>query len=58
MEKELDKKPLVELITEMSKLDKEIDILMLKYEKLRLEVVKRYPFVENDEVFKQKNKII
>jgi hypothetical protein len=47
-----------EIIKEMSKLDQEIDLLMLKYEKLRLEIIKRYPGLENSEEFKQKNKTI
>ena len=55
---DITKKPLVEIITEMSKLDKEIDLKLLQYEKLRLEVVRRFPFVEQDKAFKPKQKKI
>ncbi len=45
-----------EIMEEMTRLDKEIDILMLKYEKLRLEMIRRFPPLENSEEFKPKTK--
>ena len=51
---DLTKKPLVNIIEDMTKLDNEIDLLMLKYDKLRLEVIRRFPQVENEDAFKQK----
>lgn len=48
----------VDLINEMSRLDQQIDLLLLKYERVRLELIKRFPSVENDEEFKKKEKKI
>ena len=53
---DITKKPLVEIITEMTRLEQEIGLKLLQYEKLRLEVIKRYPIVENNEAFKPKQK--
>lgn len=53
---ELDKVSLVDIIKEMTKLDQEIDLKLLRYEKLRLEVIRRFPFVENSDEFKPKIK--
>ena len=65
MEEDITKKPLVEIITEMTRLEqeiglkqikneKELALMELRYERLRLEVVRRYPIVENEEEFKKK----
>lgn len=54
MEDDIQKTPLVDLITEISRLDQQIDLLILKYEKLRLEVVRRYPMVDNTDGFVKK----
>ena len=43
-----------ELIKELSRMEREIDMLCLEYEKVRLEMVSRYPQVANDEVFEPK----
>ena len=51
------KTPLVELITQMEYLEREIDIKLLMYEEMRKEVVKRYPPLEKEEPFKQKQLI-
>lgn len=48
------KTPLVELITQMEYLEREIDIKLLMYEEMRKEVVKRFPPLEEEEVFKEK----
>ena len=67
MQEDISKKPLVEIFKEMSfleqemgmkqlKHEKEMEKLSLYYERLRLEVVRRFPFVENDEAFKKKEK--
>lgn len=65
MEEDITKKPLVEIITEMTRLEqeiglkkikneKELALMELKYERLRLEVVRRFPIVEKEEEFKKK----
>ncbi len=51
---ELEKTPTNELIKEITLLEQKIDLLLLKYEKLRLELIKRYPTLENTEEFKPK----
>lgn len=48
------KTPLVELITQMEYLEREIDIKLLMYEEMRKEVIKRFPPLEDEEVFKEK----
>lgn len=64
---DISKKPLVDIFSEMSfleqeiglkqiKHDKEMEKLILKFERLRLEVIKRYPMLEQEEVFREKNK--
>ena len=53
---DLKKKPLNEIIPEMTRLEQEIDLMVLRYEKLRLEVIRRFPHLENEAVFKQKVK--
>lgn len=69
MEEDITKKPLVEIITEMTRLEqeiglkqikneKELALMELKYERLRLEVVRRFPQLENSEEFKPKQKTI
>jgi len=67
MNEDLTKRPLVEIITELSFLDQEIGMkdvkhkhemnnLIQRYEILRQEVIRRFPFLENDEAFKKKEK--
>ena len=53
---DLEKTPLVELVTEISRLEQQIDLLTLKYEKLRLEINRRYPIIEEQEVFVKKKR--
>ena len=65
MEEDITKKPLVEIITEMTRLEqeiglkqikneKELALMELRYERLRLEVVRRFPIIEQNEEFKKK----
>ena len=54
--KDITKTPLVEIMKEMTRLDNEISLLMLKHEKLRLEVIRRFPNLEINEEFKRKDK--
>lgn len=60
---DLSTKPLVDIFNEMSYLeqeigikqikhDKEMEKLILKFERLRLEVIKRFPVMEDKEPFK------
>lgn len=69
MEEDITKKPLVEIITEMTRLEqeiglkqikneKELALMELRYERLRLEVVRRFPIVEQKEEFKPIQKSI
>lgn len=58
------KTPLVELITNMTYLDKEIEMEIYRlnnkikqYEEMRQEVITRFPPVEKEECFKQKKLI-
>ena len=55
---DLTKVPLVDLLKELSQINKDIDILMLKYEKLRFEIVRRFPPLEKTEEFKPKGKTL
>ncbi len=54
---DITKVPTVDLIKEMTKLDQDIELLMLKYEKVRLELVRRFPSVEETEEFKPKRRV-
>lgn len=65
MEEDITKKSLVDIIKEMTfleeqiglkqiKHEKEIQKMILYYERLRLEVIRRFPFVEKEEEFKKK----
>ena len=67
MQEDISKKPLVEIFKEMSFLEqemglkqirheKEMEKMMLYFEKLRLEVLRRYPILENEDAFKKKEK--
>lgn len=65
MEEDITKKPLYEIMTEMRFLEQEIDMIELRYpklknrhEELRQEAIRRFPFIENDESFKKKVKKI
>lgn len=49
------KKPTYEIIKELSFLEQEIDLKIMKYNILRDELIKRFPFLEDDEIFKEKN---
>ena len=52
------RKKTIELMTEFNSIDRQIDILLLKREKIRLELVKRYQVLEETEDFKPKQKTI
>ena len=62
---DLTKKPLVEIVQEITYLEqeigmkqikdeKELNLMILKYEKLRLEMIRRFPVLENMNDFKKK----
>lgn len=51
---DLNKKPLVEIVQEMTYLEQEIELKMLRYEKLRKEIIKRFPQTKDMEEFKIK----
>ena len=52
--KELSKMPTNELITELSRLEKEIDFKIMKYNLIINEMYKRFPMLEEQEEFKPK----
>lgn len=54
IEEDLSKTPTVELITRMTYLNQEIDYKLLKLEKIRVELVRRFPQVENSPEFQKK----
>lgn len=43
-----------ELFADIDNLEKQIEILILKYERIRLELMKRYQVLEDTEQFKPK----
>lgn len=49
---DISKKPTIDIITEMSDLERDINLSILKYEKLRLEIVKRFPNLNKYDEFK------
>lgn len=53
---DLSKMTTVDLITEMTHLDQEIDIKLFRYEQLRQEVFRRFPKVQNSGEFPKKVK--
>lgn len=48
------KKTTSELFVDIDNLEKQIEILILKYERIRLELMKRYQVLEDTEQFKPK----
>ena len=48
------KTPLVELISQMTYLERDINLKMMMYEEMRQEVVRRFPIIEEEDCFKQK----
>lgn len=48
------KKTTSELFADINNLEKQIEILILKYERIRLELMKRYQVLEDTEQFKPK----
>ena len=53
---DLSKKTTVELVTEYTYLEQEIDMKLFRHEQLRQEILKRYPQVEKSGEFKKKVK--
>lgn len=51
---EINKKPTFEIINELSRLEQEIGLKTLKYNILVSELVRRFPFLANDEQFMEK----
>ena len=54
---ELEKTGTDVLVKEISILEQEINIKILRYEKIRQELIKRYPTLEEQEVYKEKKLI-
>lgn len=53
----LDKTPTVELIENLDKLEIQIRTAIFLFEENRKELIKRFPYLENEECFKEKFKI-
>lgn len=54
MNRKYETTPLNELISEMTRLEQEINLALIKYENMRQEVCNRFPFLEEEEEFKPK----
>ena len=52
----LETTPTTTLIDELDNIEKQIELLNLKYELIRQELVTRFPFLENQELFQEKTK--
>lgn len=53
---DLSNKPLNELMTEATQMDQKIDLLIMKYNLYMKEIKRRFPMLEQEEVFREKNK--
>lgn len=53
-EEDITKVPLPALITEITFLEQDIDMKIMKYEKLKKELIRRFPVIEQEDVFKTK----
>lgn len=54
MEDEIKKASTTQLVSELTNIGNEIDMLNFKYEKIRLELIRRFPKIENDAEFQPK----
>lgn len=52
--KDLSKTPLVDLVMELTELERDIDLKVYKYNLIILEIYKRFPNLENKEEFRPK----
>lgn len=50
MENNIKTTPTIELIRELTSLEREIQINILKYDKCRLELIRRFPSADLDEI--------
>lgn len=53
---DIEKMPTNKIVVEMTLMDKEIDLLLYKYELYRQEIIKRFPNLEESEEFKSKQR--
>ena len=58
LKEDITKQSVQVLMLELANLEKQIDLLSLKYEKIRLELIRRYQILEDTEEFKPKQKTI
>ena len=54
---DLTKKPLNEMMLEASYIEQQVDLLVIKYNLYMKEIKRRFPQLENEEVFKEKPKM-
>ena len=52
----IDTTPTCDLMLELSQLEKKIDLMIMKYELIREELIKRFPSLEESESFQSKIK--
>lgn len=52
----IDTTPTCDLMLELSQLEKKIDLMIMKYELIREELIKRFPLLEESESFQSKIK--
>ena len=56
MEDDIRKKSTATIIHDITILDRQIDLLILKHEKMRLELIRRFPKLAQDENFQSKTR--
>ena len=56
MEDDIRKKSTASIIHDITLLDRQIDLLILKHEKMRLELIRRFPKLQEDENFQSKTR--
>ena len=56
MQEDITKEPTVNIIKEMTHLENQINIQILKYEKLKAEIIRRFPMIEECDELKLKIK--
>ena len=56
MEDDIRKKSTASIIHDITLLDRQIDLLILKHEKMRLELIRRFPKLKEDENFQSKTR--
>ena len=56
IEQDITKRSTVELIADFTIFEQQIDMLTIKHEEIRKELIRRFPMIEDNEEFKSKIK--